>query len=86
MLAFLIISVMVTVLAAILSRPPIAKLLLGFMKDRKELALFALFVVVEVCLAAIVLALFGPRVGVFVIVASVALFAIWATRPLAKRR
>ena len=56
------------------------------MKDRKELALFALFVLVEVCLAAIVLAVFGPRVGVLMIVASVILFGFWATRPPAKRR
>jgi len=73
-------------LAAILSWPPITKSLLGLLKDRKELALFALFLLVEVSLAAIVLAVLGPRVGVFVILASVALFAIWAMKPPAKRR
>jgi hypothetical protein len=82
----LIISILTVVLGAILSRPPIAKALLGLLKDRKELVLFALFVFVEVCLAAIVLALFGPRVGGFVIVAAVLLFAVWGMRPPAQRR
>jgi hypothetical protein len=83
MLALLVV---ISILVVILSRAPIAKALLGLMKDRKELVLFALFVLVEVLLTAVVLAVFGPRVGVFVIIASVLLFAAWATRPPAKRR
>jgi hypothetical protein len=86
MQALLIISILTVILGAILSRPPIAKLLRSLLKDRKELSLFAAFVAVEVCLTAIVLEVFGPRVGVFVIVASVLLFAVWAMKPPAQRR
>jgi hypothetical protein len=78
--------VIVAVLVVVLSRPPISNALLGLLKDRKELALYALFVLVEVALTAIVLTVFGPRVGIYVILASVLLFAFWATRPPAKRR
>ena len=75
-----------SVLGVILSRPPIAGALVGLLKDRKELALFAGFLLVEVVLVAVVLAAVGPRVGFYVILASVALFVIWAMRPPAKRR
>ena len=84
--ALVIISVMPVLLGAILSRPAIAKAVLGLFKDRKELALFAVFVFVEICLTAILLSTFGPRVGGFMIVASVLLFAVWAMRPPAQRR
>ena len=78
--------IVISILSAILSRPQIARLLLGLLKDRKELALFAVFLLVEIVLVAIVLAVVGPRVGFYVIIASVALFVIWAMRPPAKRR
>jgi len=83
MLPFL---VFVSVLAVILSRPPIVKALLGLLRDRKELVLFALFLLVEIVLVAVILMVFGPREGFYVLIASVALFAVWATRPPAKRR
>jgi hypothetical protein len=82
MLALVII---VLILAAILSWPPISKLLRGLLGNRKELALFAIFLLVEVGLVAIGLVVLGPRVGFYVLIASVALFAIWV-RPPAKPR
>jgi sugar phosphate permease len=86
LLVLVIISLMPVLLGAILARPAIAKAFRGLLKDRNELALFAVFVFTEVGLTAIVLALFGPRVGFFVIVATVLLFAAWALRPPAQRR
>ena len=86
MSALIAIAVIVTVLAAILSRPPITKALLGLLRDRKELVLFAVFVLAEIAAVAMVLAVLGPRVGFFLIIASLALFVIWATKPPASRR
>lgn len=82
----LAIVIIVLVLAAILSWPPITKLLRGLLGNRKELALFAIFLLVEVGLVAVGLAALGPRVGFYVLIASVALFAIWVTRPPARPR
>jgi hypothetical protein len=78
--------VIVSVLAVILSRPPIARALLSLLRDRREQALFALFVLAEIAAVALVLAVLGPRVGFFLIVASVALFIIWVIKPPAKGR
>ncbi len=83
MLTFLIIA---SILGVILSRPPIARALLGLLKDHKELALFAVFLLVEVALVAVVLAVVGPRFAFYLILASVVLFVIWAMRPPAQRR
>jgi hypothetical protein len=76
----------VSLLVGILSQPLFAKPLRGLWRNRKELALFAAFFLVEGALVAIVLAAVGPRVAFYVIIGSVALFAIWAMKPPAKRR
>jgi hypothetical protein len=64
----------------------IGKAFLGLLGNGKELALFAMFELVAIGASAVVLAIFGPRVGVFVLLASVCLFALWATKPPAKPR
>ena len=83
MLVFLI---AISTLIAVLSRLQIAGALLGLLKDRKELALFAVFLLVEIFLVAAVLAVFGPNTGGAMMLASIALFAIWVMRPPAQRR
>jgi hypothetical protein len=85
-MGYLWLLLVVAVLVAILSRPQMAKVLRGLLKDREELALFAMFLLVEVGLVAVVLATLGPRVGFYVILGSVASFVIWAMKPPAKPR
>jgi hypothetical protein len=86
MLPLIALVVIVSILGVILSRPPIARALLGLLRDRREQALFALFVLAEIAAVALVLAVLGPRVGLFLIVVSVALLVILTTQPPAKGR
>jgi len=64
----------------------IGKAFLRLIRDRREMALFALWEIVAIAALALVLAVFGPRVGIFALLGAVGLFAIWATRPPTKRR
>ena len=64
----------------------IGKAFLRLLRDRREMALFALWEIVAVAALALVLAVLGPRVGIFALLGPVGLFAIWATRPPTKRR
>ncbi len=78
---------MVVVIAiAILSRPAFSKALRGLLTDHKELILFALFEAVAIAAFVLVLMIFGLQVSAVLLLGSVALFAIWATKPPAKRR
>jgi phosphotransferase system glucose/maltose/N-acetylglucosamine-specific IIC component len=80
------IVLVVAVLIAILTWPPITKALRGLLADRKELALFALFEAVAIGAFALALMVFGLQVSAVLLLACVGLFAIWALKPPAKRR
>ena len=72
-------------LIAVLSRPAITKALRGLLANGKELELFALSLLVAVGLVAVLLAVFGPSIAGAIMLAFIALFAMWAIRPPAKR-
>jgi hypothetical protein len=77
--------VVVLIAIVILSRPPITKALRGLLADRKELVLLAMFEAVAIGAFALALMAFGLQVSAILLLACVALFAIWAMRPPAKR-
>jgi hypothetical protein len=97
-LKFLLVLVIGQILVAIITKrakpgfkfldayKAIWKAFLGLLGNRKELALFALFELVAIAALAVVLAIFGPGIGVIILLASVCAFAFWATKPPAKPR
>lgn len=98
LLKFLLVLVIGQILVAIITKRAkpgfrfldayrvIWKAFLGLIGNRKELALFALFEVVAIAGVAVGLAIFGPKVGGFLLLACVCLFCLWATKPPAKPR
>jgi hypothetical protein len=81
LLIFLLMGVGVLVLL-----PANRKALLGLLKDRKELARFALFEAVAIGAFALALIVFGLPASAVLLLACVGLFAIWAMKPPAKPR
>lgn len=86
-MSLLLLFVVIAVLAPILAQPEIRKALRGFIGDRRELALFALFEVAAIAAVALLLLLVGPQVGGIVLILAAGLLALWAVmKPPAQKR
>jgi len=91
LLSISLVAALYAIVVAVLARRESAKLIgaamRNLLRDRRELALFAVFEIIAIAAVALLLAAFGPGVAGMVLIAGAVLLAFWVLRkPPAARR